>query len=727
MTLFYDGQPGPERREALNKMNEDFEASYAHVDAVAAHVDAAATQVDADAAASALALAQSIAIADALGPYVIRETKEAADEAFDDTPVGIVYVLKDETYENCRTWYKKDVGATALEFVVNLDQLRVDLSKEDGSEKIGYKATTVGEKLIDIVSPTEFGASPGNDASSAIIDAFAESPRGVFLPPGEWPVDRADSRLFLGVGETAPYVGAPRTTAPAHRKTDVNGWRTTIPFEDEHLPHASIDGQELFYTAFGGACSINGVELYVARTSYEHTNNTAHPNLVHLYGFCKNRKPIITKRVIYTAPSGTSVLNVNICPHPGRNGIALITFGIVSAGAVYSCVLITYNAATQSIESERTIGGLPSNEFKWGNALVTPQGYLIFCSYKLDGTAINVWRSTVALPVIGAVDVALASTISDTVASEPTIGYWNNRIVCFYRRTGAASRLTYTWDVEGQGPWADPVFPYGVPAHSPAVIPYSNASVFTAFFSLGTDRTKNGFVSSNDLVNFKGSTPWQITGNSIGGYPSIIDLGGSYSSSTYAEHYDKPRELKRTRFERVELDKGLIDVSPADPQFCVYLPMLNEIPNGLTGVWIGSLNGADSRIASDARGYKIEFEVKRHTPFKSIALLCAAGSSSAYVQILDGTSVVLTSDIKNINASGATPSEFSFSSEYTLHPMKKYTAVLFGSNAIALFSINHNRRRKTLLDSDRLLISGASNQTTSLSGTNLIPVSIRVG
>lgn len=599
------------------------------------------------------------------------------------------------------------------------------------------RADTTEDKLLDLPSPTEHGGTTGADATSAVQAAQNASPGGVYLPPGDWIVGSGvDTSRVYGPGNLVPYAGATQKTPPALRKDWSNGNRSRQPFEDEHYPHLEIDGYQLNYTAFGGACMLNGHELHTARTAYEHVPNHNYKSACVLYTFEKESYPAIAKRVIYESAPNLNIQDTNICPHPNRAGIALISFAEKIEGGSYQTRLITWNDNTQTVESNRVLLGMDGS-YKWGNALITPAGHLLLCSYALNGTSINVWRSTAPLPTSGDVTMALASSITDTVASEPTIGYWREKLVLFYRRTGAASRITYSFDKEGAGPWAATVFPYGVSAHAPSVVPYSDADIWTAFFSLGVSagggelsRARVGAVSTMDLVRFKGSTPIKMAGLRTGGYSPMIDCGGYYAITVYSEHYDEPGQPKRTRFERIEIDKTRVDIGQSD-QARLHVIDLPPAQVSTPGQWIGTPFGAGAKYTSNGLDYSTEIEVTRQTVINGVSWFTAfngaSGTGSAYVEIYEDGVLIATS---NINAGvGIAPSAvvFDLASNVTLKTLKKYKLKLKGINQMALYDMRHGIKITAIGRCQQIEYVGAySASGTSIASTSIIPVGLRI-
>lgn len=134
------------------------------------------------------------AAAIAFGGIKAYATKAEAAIASALLPDGAdVEVSQDETRAGARTRYKVQAGA--LVFVVNLDQLRLDLAAATGASLVGFQqegtgavSTTVQSKLRESVSVKDFGAVGDGvtDDAAAITAAFVACPEygEVYFTPG---------------------------------------------------------------------------------------------------------------------------------------------------------------------------------------------------------------------------------------------------------------------------------------------------------------------------------------------------------------------------------------------------------------------------------------------------------------------------------------------------------------------------------------------------------------
>lgn len=532
----------------------------------------------------------------------------------------------------------------------------------------GYDVRAFGARLDGLTDYT------------ALITAM---PRPIWLPEGllvvKQGLDTADVR---GPGRLTTYVGSPNIADASLRKSGDYG-RIRFPFEDEFGPHATTPQGDLYYTSFGSSCFVNGKEVHVARTAYEHISNFGYPSVVHLY--ILNKADSITqmeKVEVYRTDTSADIRDVNVSPFPDvMQGLVLISFAEKTSGGDYRTRLIVYNVITKSLVSNRLISGPLVSDFKWGNVLLDSAKRLIFSTYSTDGTAIKLWRSQNEFTISGDITCNVAKTFSGTWLSEPTIGYWKDRLVLVARRTGEEggsarrSVIYYTYDRTGTGDWSSAITPGSVQGHAPAVPAYSDASVWTCLFSMGSSRNYIAAWSSRSLRQdkYKFSYPVRITyPTGFGGYPSILDIGGRYVTTMFSEVWDPGLSQLRGRWDRLELDKGNIDITPADYEWVQIADQQDTAPSGSDGLWIGNPYGAGTPLyTSNGDLWSIEIEPKFPISVSSIALM-TKGSGAASLTIVDpDDSDIGTSESETLTGT-PTVMIFTFSSPVSLKAAQRY-------------------------------------------------------
>lgn len=88
----------------------------------------------------------AIAAASSIGPLKFYDTYgQAMGDAANWPTEGLIEIAHDETRDGARTRYKPD--GEALNFVVNLDQLRIEISESAGSSLVGHGSGTVCDAL----------------------------------------------------------------------------------------------------------------------------------------------------------------------------------------------------------------------------------------------------------------------------------------------------------------------------------------------------------------------------------------------------------------------------------------------------------------------------------------------------------------------------------------------------------------------------------------------------
>lgn len=630
-------------------------------------------------------------------------------------------------------------GSTVYSAPVATERFSADAISGISAGKVGYSPpftgsipTAVEGRLAQYPSVRDFGAvGDGVTDDTAPIQASISAVGYAYLPEGSWYVADpvVDTALIRGPGLLRADTTSGRQMLPEFRKDYTNPNKVRFTFEDEYGAHQTTAFGDLYYTGFGSACFCSGFEIYAARVGRSHESNFLYPTSVALYFYSGEASPAVTKQVIYTTTVNEDIRDVNITAHPTRNNIVLIKFAEFSSGGSYQTRLITFNAQTRKVESNRLISGPGASDFTWGNSLITPQGFLLFCTYRTTG-GVDIWRTTAQLPVSGAISATIVASFEvDAGVSEPTIGYWGNRLVLVHRREGAAGYLYFSYDQETAAGWSAPVFPTGGVIHSPCLIPYNNSSVFSFTCSLGTNRALLSFASSTDLVKYKVFSTIEVAGaeGAIGGYPSFVDLGGSYAISTYSDMYSATSATRRSRFERMEVDKKRIDIGVGDFNYIRVLDLENSSISGVVGLISGNIFANGARTTSDGRNYSTEFLVNRAININAVYFLLN-GTSTITAEVYEDGVLVATSASVSITTTQAAPVEFTFGSNVPLSLYRRYNVKLTATAAFSIYDARHNTRRggAVIKLPDFTVDNTKSGGGASIASTSLIVPAIRV-
>lgn len=134
---------------------------------------------------------------------------------------------------------------------------------------------------------------------------------------------------------------------------------------------------------------------------------------------------------------------------------------------IYDTVILTLNT---SFEVTGAFVETNANYLFWGNVLETPEGHLLVASYY--DNVVKVHRSTAAYNgTISSITFDTPITIDES-GQEPTIGYWNDKIVLIHRRNKNSSHVTFTENLEGNSGWQTCQIPTGgYIIHAPVLLP----------------------------------------------------------------------------------------------------------------------------------------------------------------------------------------------------------------------------------------------------------------
>ena len=206
-----------------------------------------------------------------------------------------------------------------------------------------------------------------------------------------------------------------------------------------------------------------------------------------------------------------------------------------SSPDLHDNVIFTLNDAL-----EVTGGYVASNVdyLAWGNVLETPNGHLLYCAYGDDKVVL--YHSTAAYSGTIA-EIAFDSPIilSSSSAQEPTIGYFNNLLVCLYRRNNYYSHITYTENLEGDSGWAGDQSPTGdLIIHAPVLLPYFKGNMLpfagALYLSSNLRRPIIGVLKNNSgTFAYAGWGYVDTSFDGYSGYSGMSYLGGDLFSDTY--------------------------------------------------------------------------------------------------------------------------------------------------------------------------------------------------
>lgn len=137
----------------------------------------------------------AVAAASAIGPIKFFDTySKALADLPNISESDLVEISRDETRAGARTRYFKRTG-DVLEFLVNLDQLRIDLSEDGGADRIGFLPDlSTGAALRRVKDLIYYGGREGvlnsDRTTTALKLAFQESAgKQLTLNPGSWYFD----------------------------------------------------------------------------------------------------------------------------------------------------------------------------------------------------------------------------------------------------------------------------------------------------------------------------------------------------------------------------------------------------------------------------------------------------------------------------------------------------------------------------------------------------------
>lgn len=188
---------------------------FARLEDLSGQAAASASAASVSAAVAELAKDDAIAAASAIGPVKFYGTKAQADAAIGTMADGdLLEVAVDETRANARTRY--EVQAGVLVFVVNLDQVRLDLAAATGASRVGFIQAgtgavnrTVQDRLREVYNVKDYGATGdgATDDTTALTNAYNACPAGgcLVFPAGTYVISSTlvvtkNDLLIMGQG-----------------------------------------------------------------------------------------------------------------------------------------------------------------------------------------------------------------------------------------------------------------------------------------------------------------------------------------------------------------------------------------------------------------------------------------------------------------------------------------------------------------------------------------------
>lgn len=391
----------------------------------------------------------------------------------------------------------------------------------------------------------------GNNASALqLANTYANS-TGTKITIPDWftiQADNIDINTKNFIGGSLKQSTTPLTSNVFFKKNEISD-TTRFTLEDEFGAHSTLGGKKYYYSGFGSSVAANGKEYYVVRTGNQHFREAANPSQIYLYTLSRDANVKIEKQLLYTAAVGDDVRDINISMNNRANGVfALVKFAELTPSGGYRQKLLYVNIGNSpaSVVATHTldVGGIAY--FTWGNTLITPNGKLLVATYSVAGK-IYLFSSTntitdTALLTSSTIPMSLVWTNPDTDKSyEPTIGYWDDKLVMFYRKdNGVKGKYAFTYDLEGVNAWSQ-TKNLNRELHAPAMPTRTTGNTLYVVGSLGNKRDVIATFSTQNLVDFydtatlKTAGGLAIAGNATAGYPSFTDTEDKVTMLTYTD------------------------------------------------------------------------------------------------------------------------------------------------------------------------------------------------
>lgn len=237
---------------------------------------------------------------------------------------------------------------------------------------------------------------------------------------------------------------------------------------------STIDGFP--YGGFSGGCVFAGRELYAFRAAPEHrTDENSYGKIVFFERKKGNQFEKLDLELLYDAVTYGECRDPNLSVSRDGNRLYVSVFTSFSAtGTTHNSIVFVFNKNLTQIGYS-----VIDNAIFWGNTLETPSGYLLHMDYA--GNTLTLYKSTQPITDANAGAISWTSLTPFTLTggrtyAEPTLGYFNNRLVMITRTGGAySSEIAYTFNLEGESGWTQNAT-IGENLHAPALLPYCSGN-----------------------------------------------------------------------------------------------------------------------------------------------------------------------------------------------------------------------------------------------------------
>ena len=508
-------------------------------------------------------------------------------------------------------------------------------------------------ELKRLLNPYDFGATYTGDNTAAITlaNTYANTAQvQIELPTNAvFEVDNCNINTanFVGAGKLL-FKNHNHTMLPKYRKGSGNS--DIITLEDEYGSHIDASNR---YSGFGCSVMMNGAEWVVSRTAKNPYYDAAIPSSLVMYKIDRNQDNKVTKSTLITESAGRDIRDANASIYPAQPSHCLIKYALQTSANTFEGRLMTYDASTGVVSNRKLL--VPTNQYVWGNTLITPLGYLLTASYGLDGSIV-LYRSSDVFSISDTSDIAMVQVAQlDTGgAAEPTIAYYKDVLFIIWRKSvGTVGKYATTYNTEGLGGWGTSInAPREV--HAPYADPYNiGKDELLVMFSLGNARSILATMASQNLTTWHTTATVLCAGNTTlasgqsGGYPSFVDYGENISVQSYADF----RHSDMTRTSR--LDVRMLKKQTFSAK--------NNIAACLEEYFNSALEWGEYSLGTSAATVDISVVFKRELSINYVALRMSGVSNNTFVELVNSAGVVVaTSSKPTISAPLVTNIVFTF-------------------------------------------------------------------